>query len=357
QGAAQLAKEVLTNALTIVRASGNRANEAQALYALARAERALGNLTQAHTHSQSALSKAEAVRSEVWSQQLRASYRASVQQFYELHLELLMQLHEAHPTAGYAALAVQASEQARARSLLELLTEARTDLRNGADPALLARADTLSQQLNAKAQRQLQLTMQRGNEAQLSELQQEISALEDESNQLEAQLRQSNPRYAALTHPQPLSLAQMQQQLEPNSLLLEYALGEERSWLWAVTKTSLTSFALPKRAEIELAVRQLRELLLARSQRVRDETQRQRAARIAQTDLQAAAAAATLSQMLLQPVAPLLENRQLIIVADGALQAVPFAALSVVSNQMPVASSLPNRQPTSHIRQPLIVNH
>ena len=321
------AKEFLTPALTTLQAIGNRANEAQALYGLARAERDLGHLPTAHQQIEAALAKAEAVRSDVGSQQLRASYLASVHKYYELNLDILMRLHQAQPSAGYDARALQASERARARSLVELLTEARANLRAGVDKALLERADKLTQQLNAKAQRQLQLTAQRGNATQLQTLKQEISALEDEYNQVEVAIRQSNPHYAGLTQPQPLSLPEIQQQLDADSLLLEYSLGEERSWLWAVTKNSIASFPLPKRAQIESAALQFRDLLIVRSQRQRGETARQRETRITQADTQLPAVAAALSQMLLNPVAALLENRRLIVVADGALQYVPFGAL------------------------------
>lgn len=356
------AKEFLTSALITLQAIGNRANEAQALYGLARAERDLGNLSAAQQQIEMALAQTEGIRANVGSQQLRASYLASVHEYYELNLEILMRLHQAHPNDGYDARALQASERARARSLLEMLTEARTNLREGVDPALLAQADKLTQQLNAKAQRQLQLTAQRGNEAALRELKREISALEDEYNQLEVALRQSNPHYAALTQPPPLSLPEIQQQLDANSLLLEYALGEERSWLWAVTKNSIASFALPKRAEIEQAAMQARDSLGSRSQRPRGETARQREARITQADAQLTAATEALSRMLLHPVAALLENRQLLIVADGALQYVPFGALP---EEFRVSGSEfrgqnQGAQPTKLETQnskPLIVNH
>src|SRR5262249_25034677 len=39
--------------------------------------------------------------------------------------------------------------------------------------------------------------------------------------------------------------------LNENTLLLEYALGDEHSYLWAVTTTGMTAHTLPKRAEIE----------------------------------------------------------------------------------------------------------
>src|SRR5205823_9293563 len=43
--------------------------------------------------------------------------------------------------------------------------------------------------------------------------------------------------------------------------LLEYALGEDQSYLWVVTPTSIKSVELPKRAEIETSVRRVIELL------------------------------------------------------------------------------------------------
>lgn len=352
------AKEFLMPAWTILQAIGNRADEAKVLYGRARAARDLGNLDEAQQHIAAALTQAETSRINAGSQQLRASYLASVHQYYELNLDILMRLHQAHPDDGYDARAVQASERARARSLLELLTEARANLRAGVDKALLEQSDKLTQQLNAKAQRQLQLTAQRGNAAQLQTLKQEISALEDESNQVEARIRQSNPHYAALTQPQPLSLPEIQQQLDADSLLLEYALGEERSWLWAITKTSITSVPLPKRAQIESAALQMRDLLIVRSQRPRGETARQREARITQADTQFPAAAAALSQMILSPVASLLENHRLIVVADGALQYVPFGALPEPGiGDWGLGTGEKKRQPPAPSPQPLIVRH
>ncbi len=61
-----------------------------------------------------------------------------------------MELHRQRPFDGHDAAALQASERARARSLLEILTEARADIRQGVDPALLDRERTLQQRLNAR---------------------------------------------------------------------------------------------------------------------------------------------------------------------------------------------------------------
>ena len=113
-------------------------------------------------------------------------------------------------------------------------------------------------------------------------------------------MRQRSPHYAALTQPEPLSVRAMQQQLlAPNTLLLEYALGEDRSYLWAVTPTSLQSFTLPKRAVLEAAARRYYELLTARNQETPNETAASQSARLAQAEADCQAAGVKLSQLLL----------------------------------------------------------
>src|SRR5205085_8767910 len=93
-------------------------------------------------------------------------------------------------------------------------------------------------------------------EEQANAIAKEIDTLTTEFQQVEGQIRQTSPRYAALTQPQPLTLKEIQTQvLDSDTVLLEYALGTDRSYLWAVTPTAITSYALPKRAEIEDAAR------------------------------------------------------------------------------------------------------
>src|SRR5262249_8811353 len=123
-----------------------------------------------------------------------------------------------------------------------------------------------------------------------------------------------SPRYAALTQPQPMSLNEIQQQvLDPDTLLLEYALGSQRSYVWAVTTSSIKTFELSKRAEIEKAARAMYELLASGNKR--------------ELQAQIKLATARLSRMILGPVAGLLGSKRLLIVSDESLQYVPFAAL------------------------------
>jgi CHAT domain-containing protein len=164
---------------------------------------------------------------------------------------------------------------------------------------------------------------------------------------LQAKIRSESPRYAALTQPQPLSLKEIQQLVvDDETLLLEYKLGAERSYLWAVTPDAFRSFDLPARAEVEKAARRVNELLFSlRSQSIEGETARQSSARLARAKADYPVATAQLSQMLLGPAADLLGKKRLLIVGDGALQYVPFAALPVV------------RDLKSQMPRPLIMDH
>ncbi len=115
-------------------------------------------------------------------------------------------------------------------------------------------------QLNNKASELAALKSRKQAEEQIASLEKEIDTLRTEIQRVEAEIRQKSPRYMALTQPQPLTLAEIQQQvLDADSLLLEYSLGDERSYLWAVTPNSINSYELPKRAEVEEAAKRVRE--------------------------------------------------------------------------------------------------
>jgi CHAT domain-containing protein len=126
-------------------------------------------------------------------------------------------------------------------------------------------------------------------------------------------------------------LAEIQQQvLDSDTLLLEYSLGDDASYLFVVSQTSITWRQLPKRAEIEAATRRVRELLTAPQPRPGD-TEAKYQARVQEAGESYWRQAAGLSRMLLGPVASQLGKKRLAIVADGALQYIPFAALPAPS--------------------------
>jgi len=335
-------------ALTIARTWDKHSWKANSLYGIARVQRHSGNLTEARASIEEALRINESLRTTVIIPELRTSFLAAMQSCYAFYTDLLMEFHRQHPSEGWAAAAFQASERGRARTLLEALTEARADIRQGIAPSLLDRERSLQERLNAKARSQMALLSGKDTEEQVASIRKEIEALTIELQQVQAQIRQTSPRYAALTQPQPLTPTEIQQHvLDADTLLLEYALGEERSYLWSVTPTAITSYDLPNRAEVEAAAQRVYEMLSAPSQNVKGETTEQRDLRLGRAKGQYLAAASSLSQMLLGPVASQLGKKRVVIIADGVLHYIPFGALPD-----------PNRRTEGNESwQPLIVEH
>src|SRR6476661_438893 len=123
-GEKQKALEYFGQSLPLSRAVGDRTQEALTLNNIAFAKRAQGNLTEALTDIEASLKIIESLRTKVASPELRTSYFATVQDYYQFYIDLLMELHKTQPKSGYDTKAFEASERSRARSLLELLQEA-----------------------------------------------------------------------------------------------------------------------------------------------------------------------------------------------------------------------------------------
>jgi CHAT domain-containing protein len=320
--------------LALVRKSGEKTEEVKTLYNLAVTESDRGNLKQAEIYIQETIKIVEGIRSQVKGEDLRTSYFATVQDYYKFYIDLLMQLHKKEPSKGYAALALNISEKSRARGLIELLTEARADIRKGVDPKLLAGERRLRWKLDALAKR---LQEPKLKETERIALKQEIETLINQQKELQTKIRTSSPKYAALQYPEPLKLSEIQQQLDQDTLLLQYSLGKERSYLWAVTPNSVDSYELPGRETIEDESNFFRKVLVART---------------ATNEL--TESATELSQQILAPVANKLGKKRLVIVADGALQNIPFAALADLNSQLPS----PSKKVEGEVNyQPLLVNH
>ncbi len=352
-GQEQAALDCYNRALRPSQQSEYRSAEATTLYHIARLERNQGNLMPARARTEAAIALVESLRTKVASQDLRSSYFASVRQHYELYIDILMQLHKQQPTGGFDALAFQVSETARARSLLELLREARADIREGVTPELLDQERSLKEALNANAERRVKL-LAAGDKEQAEILAKEIDQLASRYEEIEARIRSSSPRYAALTQPHPLSLAEIQRQvLDDDSLLLEYALGDERSYLWAVTRSEVWSYELPGREIIEDAVRRVYRLLTA-NQPVPGETFAQRQNRVAEADAQLLPETMALSKHLLGPVTTRLGNKRLLVIPDGALQYLPFQILTVPRNSQVGETSVATR---AEDLVPLVLEH
>ncbi len=309
-GESEKAFNYYNQALILLQAMGDRNGEAKTIAEIARIERDRKNFTEARAKIELALSIAESLRTKVAGPDLRASYFAAKQKYYAFYIDLLAQLQQRSSNQTYGAAAFQVSERAHARALLDILNEAKANIRRGVSSHLLKKETEI---FRAIAKLQTDLREKQLTEAQKTEINMQLSAEEEKLSALQLELRQSNPKFADLQYPHPLKIAEVQNRLlTAQDVLLEYALGEEHSYLWAVTKNKSEMFQLPPQKEIEEQVQQF----LAR-------VNREPLLGFSPTPL-----GKVLYDSLIAPSSKFLQNQtNLIIIPDGILHYLPFEAL------------------------------
>jgi CHAT domain-containing protein len=325
-GDAVRAQESFNQALSHWSAIGDKQGIALSLYGLAGVERDRNNLVAARDKIGEAIGLVESLRTKSTDHQLRLTYFATKRDYYELDIEVRMRMYERTRSEADRNAALTASERGRARGLLDLLSEARGNIHKGTDPALVERSRRLERELSARAESLIRLrSLKRSEDAALVE--RDLDALVREYDSLQAKLRAGNKLYAELKQPRIISVEEIQKLLDDDTLLLEYALGDRGSYLWAVTRTTVNSYGLKKRAEIEKAAINLKDVLTAPESAAPGESNIKYLARLRQSAAQYRQHAAELSRLVLGPVAHQLGVKRLVFVADGALQFIPFESL------------------------------
>ncbi len=332
--------ENLTQALKMEQKTQDRRGEADTRFAIAQIEIKRGNYESALVYAEESLKILESIRSSVANPTLRTTFFASIQSYYRQYIDLLMMLHQKKPNKDWATKALEANERARARGLIELLSEAKVNFRQGIDEKLLEHERELGQRISARTDARIRLLNTKHTQEQIERINKEIRELTDELEKIETRIRANSPRYAALSQPQPITLKDIQTLvLDKDTILLEYALGAERSYLWVVTQDALYSYELPNGAEIQKTAETFFKVISSRPTKTTNKKYR--------TTAQA------LSDILLKPAtAHLQNNKRLLIVGDGILQYIPFAALL-----SPKPKVQGQQSQLKDDEQPLIVRH
>jgi CHAT domain-containing protein len=237
----------------------------------------------------------------------------------------------------YASEAFRISEQSRARSLLDLLSETNAAITEGVPAELLKRKqDNLDRQQEiADILTGISVSTEE-LKSKPAELDAELEKLQTEYEEIENQIRTASPRYASLTSNKPLTLAEVQQNvLDDQTVLVEYALQNEDSYLFAVSKSAVSLFKLPSRGTVDKLATDLRAQLIPSKLQRRivgiDVAEANRGLGIASSAPEDAApfvaASNALYKVVLEPAAGMIGDKRLMVVADGALNYVPFEVL------------------------------
>jgi CHAT domain-containing protein/Tfp pilus assembly protein PilF len=323
----QLSLEWYQQALPLIRKNRDMETEVIALAGKTEAHLMLNQSELARKEIDQAVAIAEKIRTDIAGTEYRILSQRWTTLVYKQQAHVLMQLHREDPSSGYDRLALRASEHFRLRTLLELLSESRIELSQGVDAGYLTRLKELQLKLESAETRRAQAFNRRQSE-KLAEIEKEIEELLRQRDLIDAQIRAGHPQYAALKTPTPLSPTEIQRQLlDDETILLEYLVGLERSYLWLVTADSINSYHLPQTQKINQAARRVQELLASRNQPTGAATLKEKHAQQIRQKAEFDQAARELSQMILGPVAGKLGKKRLLIVGDGILQYIPFGVL------------------------------
>ncbi len=297
----------------------------QAEASVARVEYKQNDLIHALEHADAAIGDIESVRGQLSEQDLRTSFFSSMHAYYDLDIAIAMRLEKEHPGEGYAWKAFLTSERARSRSLLDEVTATNSSLQTPTSPALLAQYDAVTRKLrilesggpNRSAQ------VERNQTAS-------IAQLTAEEHQLHQEILAGNTPGGTTAPMAPLSLASLTRALpDGRSALIEYWTGTEASYAWGITRTGIHSFRLPPTSQVDQQILALRASILATATRDPRLSAEERAASQPAMDIRRRKLAARVFAILfptgLLPAAP----STILVVGDGSILSLPFAALSV----------------------------
>ena len=264
--------------------TGQLEEVAKVQYELASIYRRLNRLDDALSAIERSIDIIEKQRITISHFDSRASYFSAVHRYYALYVQLLMLSHRKDPGLGFAEKAFNVSEKSKVRSLLDLLTASSQD----------APCDEL-------LDRQLNIGPTAEGRAAVAE-----TVL---------------PKTAPI-----LTLKQVQAEIEgDDAVLLEYVLGDDKSYLWVIDQHRVDSYELPQADRIRKQVESFRKTLVPSRLMERDSVidYQEKVRKQAQAYR---VYARQLSNILLGPIARVRAKRVLI-VPDGSLQYLPFAAL------------------------------
>jgi CHAT domain-containing protein len=307
------------NALQLAESAGEREEQSRALAGLARALQSEGQLEDAASSIEKALRIVEASRGSLASRELQVTYFSMHKSWYELAVDICMQLDQKNPNKGYAMQAFAYTERARARSLLDTVDSSGYN----------ATAPIAEDLREAYARKQQEVTAQQellaGSAVHDGDVAKKLQQLYQEEEALETQMRSG----ISILGSQPADATQIQERLlEKHSALLSYWVGNKHSYRWAITPDSVSVDVLPPRDQLERVFIPLERMLQTRRPTPTSGED------IADYALEQKRYEAHLQLALVRAGSLLLRRiprdiRTIYVVGDGCILPLPFAALRV----------------------------
>ncbi len=248
-----------------------------------------GLLNEAVEQYKKAVEEIESMRSELDSSNSRIGFLSDRTSAYEKLIDALARKGRGRDALFY-------SERSHAREFRDTLIESRTGMTAHLTPEQMQKRVRLLADISR---------------ANASQHRREQIKAEDALEQWLLTLRETNPRYAQIHSPNSLDAAGLQAEVARRGhTVIEYSLGDRRSYVWIVTPEKVEWASLPSRSMIDRQISVFRGAL------------------VSPTGDSYGKAARDLYSMLVSPIARYISvGARLTVIPDGSLHYLPFEAL------------------------------
>jgi CHAT domain-containing protein/tetratricopeptide (TPR) repeat protein len=315
QGNFQSARTHYLRALASFQKVSDQLNESATLYALGSLELEQNSVDAAEEHLRQSIEMTEQMRRVSLSSDLTAAFSARVHDRYEKYIDCMMRKYGSSQAQELVKKAFETSELSRARSLAELLRATQANLFPGLDSQVAAQEKRLRGYLNDNENAKIRLLSGKFQPDELKALESEYQRLKTEHDQLIQNIRSLNPSYEQVIEPTAWNLRKIQEQVvaDDQTVMLEFSLGSEKSYLWAVTRSEIKSYELPNEGTIDPLARRVHKLLSSPP--------------LNDADNELSSAVQDLARLVLWPAGEYLNKQRIIVVPDGVLNFIPFQIL------------------------------
>lgn len=313
KGELQEAEAAFSKSIDAARESGRRDDLWQSLSAKGDVLKTLGKNDEALGLLKESIAVLEHLRSEVNTAEQRAEYFQNKIKVYNDAIQILIAKQNLPEAFEYV-------QRSKARGFLDMLAEARVNQEDILSAELRERKKKDDNNLR-KIQQNIEAEYEKEtvDHSKIAALEKQRNELEIEYSNLILEIRKQDPRIADIQYPEPLKLSEAQALLDPNSVLLEYSIGDSASWVFAITADSAAAFEVPSAKKLDGQIHDYREVLLKPD--VTFQT-------LEQAHNKYVTQAQTLYSELIRPVEAILNGKQRILLAtDGALSYLPFESL------------------------------
>lgn len=297
----QKASEYYLRNLPLARAAGDRRMEALLLGSLGLLHEDMRDPQAAETFYEQSLEAIEYIRTTARLEEFKTEIAGGLAELYSRAILLKLKL-------GKAAEAFALSERARARTLLDQMNNARINLRKSANRELIEQEQALRFEM-ASLEKKLREELTRGAAPEAcAPLQERLRQKRQAYAELVIGLKASLPDYAELQGYLPISLAEIQRLLDPDTTLLSYYVTEGKTLAFVITRDAFNVVEIPvSEKELQEAIEWFRSFASLREP--------------------VPAGLKQLYGWLLAPLRQHLKTSKVCVIPHGILHQLPFAAL------------------------------